>query len=220
MAYSTFKPIVTDGLVLNLDAANRRSFVSGSTVWYDLSGRGNTGTLNGGAGFNSANGGSITFDGIDEYVSLPTLPVLTSFTVEMWFNCSGSGTTGPSDPTYNTLIGNSSVNRLLYGNATKKLLAQMGAGNHLSTGSIQLNTWASVHYVYNSSNTTAQWFINGIADSILVGSIVFNTTKTIGSYNLSFYMMKGNISITKLYNRALSSTEILQNYNALKNRYI
>ena len=152
MAYSTFKPIVTDGLVLNLDAANRRSFVSGSTVWYDLSGRGNTGTLNGGAGFNSANGGSITFDGIDEYVSLPTLPVLTSFTVEMWFNCSGSGTTGPSDPTYNTLIGNSSVNRLLYGNATKKLLAQMGAGNHLSTGSIQLNTWASVHYVYNSPN--------------------------------------------------------------------
>ena len=61
MAYTTFKPIVTDGMVLNLDAANRRSFVSGSTSWYDLSGRGNTGTLNnmGSTGYTSSNGGTL-----------------------------------------------------------------------------------------------------------------------------------------------------------------
>lgn len=210
---------VTSGLVLYLNAADRNSYAGTGTTWTDLSGNSNTGTLTNGPVYSSANGGSIVFDGANDYVSLPTLPTLTSFTVEMWFNCTGPGSTGPSDTTYNTLIGNSSVNRLLYGNATKKLLAQMGAGNHLSTRSIELNTWALVHYVYDNSNTTAQWFINGVADSTFVGSISFNTTKFIGNYNLAFYMMKGNIAITKLYNRALSAAEVLQNYNASKSRF-
>ena len=59
--------IITNGLVLALDAANTKSYVSGSTVWRDLSGNNNSGSLTNGPTFNSANGGSIVFDGVDDY---------------------------------------------------------------------------------------------------------------------------------------------------------
>jgi hypothetical protein len=87
MAYTTFKPIVTDGMVLNLDAANRKSFVSGSTSWYDLSGGGNNGTLTNGPAYNSANGGSIVFDGIDDICSVVDTPFRfgNTFTISVWF---------------------------------------------------------------------------------------------------------------------------------------
>jgi hypothetical protein len=66
MAFNYSPKIVTDGLVLYLDAANSRSYVSGSTVWNDLSRSGVNGTLINGPTFNSANGGSIVFDGIND----------------------------------------------------------------------------------------------------------------------------------------------------------
>ena len=62
-------PIVTSGFVLSLDAANTKSYVSGSTVWNDLSGNGINGTLTNGPTFSSANGGSIVFDGVNDYIN-------------------------------------------------------------------------------------------------------------------------------------------------------
>ena len=61
-------PIVTNGLVLSLDAANSKSYVSGSTVWRDMSGNGTNGTLTNGPTFSSANGGIIIFDGVNDYI--------------------------------------------------------------------------------------------------------------------------------------------------------
>ena len=69
MAFNFSPKIVTDGLVLCLDAANSKSIVSGSTTWNDLSRGGNNGNLVNGPTFNSGNGGSILFDGVDDYVS-------------------------------------------------------------------------------------------------------------------------------------------------------
>ena len=63
------KPIVTDGLVLCLDAANPKSYPGSGTTWTDLSGNGNNGTLVNGVGYNSDNGGSLSFDGVNDYVS-------------------------------------------------------------------------------------------------------------------------------------------------------
>ena len=60
---------ITDGLVLCLDAANRKSYPGSGTTWTDLSGRGNTGTLTNGPTYSSANGGSIVFDGTDDIVN-------------------------------------------------------------------------------------------------------------------------------------------------------
>jgi hypothetical protein len=69
MAFRYSPKIVTDGLVLYLDAANTKSYVSGSTTWNDISRGGNNGTLVNGPTFNRGNGGSIEFDGVDDYVT-------------------------------------------------------------------------------------------------------------------------------------------------------
>ena len=68
MSFSYSPKIITDGLVLYLDAANPYSYVSGSTVWNDISRGGNNGTLINGPTFSSANNGSIVFDGTNDYV--------------------------------------------------------------------------------------------------------------------------------------------------------
>ena len=66
---SDFVPnsIIDDGLVLYLDAANTKSYPGSGTTWTDLSGNGNNGTLENGVGYNSGNGGSLVFDGVDDY---------------------------------------------------------------------------------------------------------------------------------------------------------
>ena len=68
MAFNYSPKISTDGLVLCLDAANTKSYPGSGTVWSDLSRGGNNGTLTNGPTFNSGNGGSIVFDGVNDYV--------------------------------------------------------------------------------------------------------------------------------------------------------
>ena len=82
--------IVTSGLVLNLDAANPRSYPPpyNGTVWTDLAGT-NNGTLTNGPTFNSANGGNIVFDGVNDFVQLSATPsslVTSNVTISSWFN--------------------------------------------------------------------------------------------------------------------------------------
>ena len=86
MAYNFSPKIVTDGLVLYLDAANTKSYVSGSTVWNDISRGGNNGSLINGPTFISGNGGSIVFDGVNNYVEFGDVLDLgtNSMTVNQW----------------------------------------------------------------------------------------------------------------------------------------
>ncbi len=85
MSFVHSPKIVTDGLVLALDAGNTKSYTSGSTTWFDKSGNANNGTLTNGPTFSSANGGSIVFDGVDdrvEFGSFGSLP--TQGTIQFW----------------------------------------------------------------------------------------------------------------------------------------
>jgi hypothetical protein len=204
--------IVNDGLTLYMDAGTSNSYnryFSPNRI---------SGTCINGIIYDSGNGGSIVFDGLDDYVALTPLLSGTSFTVEIWFNSAGAGLTGNTG--YNTLIGGNNANRLLYNVVSKTFLAQMGGGNHFSTGTTQLNTWCCVHYTYNSSNTTAQWVINTIADSTLVATINLNTSQSLGVGSLaSSYYFNGKMGRVLIYNKDLSSTEILQNYNASRARF-
>ncbi len=79
--------IVTNGLILNLDAANPKSYVSGSTTWNDVSRSGLSGTLVNGPTFNTGSGGSIVFDGTDDYVNCgnSTLFNLNQHSICFWF---------------------------------------------------------------------------------------------------------------------------------------
>ena len=89
MAFFRGPNVVTNGLVLALDAANTKSYVSGSTTWNDLSGNNNSGSLVNGPTFNSANLGSIVFDGVDDYINCgnsSTLNITETFTISLWIN--------------------------------------------------------------------------------------------------------------------------------------
>ena len=104
MAYSYGPSIVKSGLVLALDAANRKSYPGSGTVWSDLSGNNITGSLVNGPTYSSANGGSIVFDGTNDYVNCGDLPIFrisSQITLEAFFNISTyvnwSGIIGKSD---------------------------------------------------------------------------------------------------------------------------
>ena len=79
MAFNYSPKTVIDGLVLYMDAANSKSYVSGSTTWNDISRGGNIGTLLNGPTFNSSNSGNIVFDGTDDYVTVTEIGQLTRF---------------------------------------------------------------------------------------------------------------------------------------------
>ena len=82
------------GLVFVLDAANPTSYVSGSTTWQDLSGNNNSGSLVNGPTFNSSNGGSIVFDGSNDYVEISTVNASSQFTLNFWVKCIQTGSVG------------------------------------------------------------------------------------------------------------------------------
>jgi len=77
--------IITDGLVLCLDAGNPKSYPGSGTTWTDLSGNGNNGTLTNGPTYNSGNLGSLVFDGVNDYVNLGDLDLPAPFTLSIWF---------------------------------------------------------------------------------------------------------------------------------------
>ena len=223
--------IVKDGLVLYLDGSNTKSYVSGSTTWNDLTPNLNNGTLINGPTFNSGNGGSIVFDGTNELVQGSGISNITAFTISIWFKMTGPGSTGGVTNTYyNSLFGiNSGNRRILVATSTNvsitegRILAQMGGSNYFSdaTSLTVTNSWNNVVYTFSSNVATI--YINGIIQTTQSNSSVTFPDANIylGAYNnpITAYAMKGNISQSSIYNRSLSSSEVLQNYNATKSRF-
>jgi hypothetical protein len=229
---------ITDGLVLCLDAANRKSYPGSGTAWTDLSGRGNTGTLTG-AGYSSSNGGSLTFDGTDDYVVVNNGVLsgsFASFTVITWFyptvvvnynnvlDCnSGYYTSGNIGPRLE--MDSSGVLGWVYSNITEDN-NQFYFQNVISSG-LSANNWHCAAITYNGSGNSSTTYYNGTATGIsrgtsgtptgFVGSI---NSLNIGRGFFNARYFNGRISNAQIYNRALTAAEIQQNYNALKSRYI
>lgn len=216
--------IVTDGLVLCLDAANRRSYPGAGTIWTDLSGNGNNGTLTNGPTFSGANGGSIVFDGVDDFTSLSgTINLGSTFTILSWVKLSTLA--GGEYIVYGT-DANGADNSLGFISNTVWLFATETADvNNFSLigGSIaSTNIWYCIGCTINGS--TAKIYLNGVE--------LNSTTRafTIGAWNssgnsigrrgsLAQRYFPGNIASVQAYNRVLSITEIAQNYNAQKARF-
>jgi hypothetical protein len=205
--------IVESGLVLSLDAANIKSYASGSTTWFDKSGFGNNGTLANGPTYNSANGGSIVFDGTNDYVINTNLKY-SPFTYDVYFK-GGSGY----------------ISRLfgygwgLYVSATNQLAVW------IDTDTSHRSTTTNIPYDGNSitnisiafANSAFSLYKNGVFLQTVntPSSSVYSTTTqfTIGADNTGNAFFTGNIYSVKMYNRALTAQEILQNYNATKGRF-
>jgi hypothetical protein len=219
MAFNYSPKIVTDGLVLCLDAANTRSYVSGSTTWSDLSRSGNNGTLTNSPTFNSANGGSIVFDGTNDFVSTTYNAVLTNFTFCAWFRQSGSVISYQRivDKNYITgfWVGRNGTTPNSWGGGVIEPNPPFGRYITLTDGQ-----W---HYIVSRrQGTTHTIYGDGITNTIsgTVSSNALDTSQLIiGRELLTTALLNGNIAQTSIYNRALSESEILQNYNATKTRY-
>ena len=218
---NNFENIVTNGLILNLDGSWPTSF-SGTSTWYDLSSSNKNATLTNGPTLNTANGGSVQFDGIDDYATINqtlTTPItITGFvkynnqsqSLNMWFN---------SYP--HTVLG-VSLNRLGGG----QIYVYIGNGSGwqgqpgiISSTNMSANTWYHLAYVSNGSGST--FYLNGVN----VGSSIYSPSGWGSKYYLGWIevatgeYLNGNIGNTHVYNRALSPAEIMQNFYAQGPRF-
>jgi len=223
MAFGRGPKIVKDGLVLMLDAANPKSYPGTGTTWYDLSGNGYNGTLRNSPTFTTDNGGSLVLDGTNQDITITNnsdLQLSPSHTIEYAMNMDtiagtfrGTVMKGSFTSSYGHLINPTNNKLLIY-------LDSDNSVEHTSTTVFSINTWYHVVTTFDSGVSTL--YVNGTLDNS-VSSLTLTTNTsvlTIGSNNNgSNYFVDGKIPFVKLYNRALSSDEVLQNYNALKGRF-
>ena len=223
MSFTYSPKIVTDGLVFYVDAANPNSIISGETIWNDLI-QSNNGTLISDATFVSDVGGSIIFDGSDDSVSISSMVSYSSddpHTYSAWVYA--DNTSG-----YKWILNNGGTDLIIFG-------GYMGffwrGGGAVKQGiiPININTWYNLTVSYNGSTGTYDMYVNGILDtssntsSPTAGSgvswLAYTSIPIIGSWYNGGFDYSGKVSNVKVYNRALSSDEVLRNYNALKGRF-
>ena len=215
--------VVVDGLVLCLDAANTKSYPGSGTTWTDLSGRGNTGTLTNGPTYSSTNGGSLSFDGVDDKVVISSSSSFAfgtgNLTVTGWgyvtshINYRILASTRPGNGGYANAwhIGTDANGTiLLYSNAFNLQSA---------SNAVPVNQW--FYWTFTRDTGIGKLFVNTIV--VASGSVTNDYTLTqigIGDFPITgAEPWSGRISNTSIYNRALSAAEIQQNYNALRGRF-
>jgi hypothetical protein len=220
MAGNIAPKVVLDGLILYLDAANTKSYTIGDTTWNDISRSGNNGTLVNGPTFSSNNGGSMVFDGVDDYI-INTLPLLSIFSFSIFVN---RYTTPLVNESFMTTTGN--LNRFIYSAGLGfywRIRLLDGTYTNLSTGSnyVKLNTWYNISVTYDGD--VVNFYKNGQLTHTFSGISVyeeFGNTLYIGANLTNSAYFNGAVVTTQIYNKALSAQEVLQNYNATKTRFI
>jgi len=223
--------LIKNGLVLELDAGNIKSYQSGSTTWFDKSGNANNGTLTNGPTFNTGSGGSIVFDGTNDYVNVNTDPNLpgVSGSVSVWFNISNTQGSSAGNLGLSEIIlkhnNSESLNGWSIVASTSSLTSYIKNGStnwQVPTGSIITpNTWYNAVITFQS-NTSLSLYTNGIfISSVAIGTLTTNTNPLrLAVSNDPFWArFQGRVASTQVYNRALSAQEVLQNYNAQKSRF-
>jgi hypothetical protein len=212
---------VLSGLGLYLDAANTKSYISGSLVWNDLSGNDRTGTLTNGPTFSATDGGSIVFDGTNDFIQCLGSLTVTAATFLCWIKRSGD------QGTYDGILYSRGSNVTGMGFYTSNQLGYTwnNAINTYTWNSgltIPNLTWCMVALSVTSTAATAYLGqTNGITTatntvshaSSLLDDIKLAQDDTGGRF------FNGSIAIAQIYNRALSATEITQNFNATKTRF-
>lgn len=240
--------IVTSGLILNLDAGDALSYPGSGTTWYDLSGSGYNATLVNGASYSSSNGGIIYLSGdtnpsgasSSPHISFSTaiLSGRSELSIGMWvyLNSGNSGgnywaeggtlTTGTFPETwwqFNLISTNNWYTR-------DSSTGETGARNNdLNINYVSPNTWTYITAVYSVSSSIKAFYVNGSLSSSTSTSIDTLTTgrnpfqsfigRPTDTNDPSDNYLNGYISNVQVYNRAINTSEMLQNYNAFLSRF-
>ena len=217
--------IVSSGLVLCLDAGDVRSYPGSGTVWTDRSGLGNNGTLVNSVGYDSANKGSLIFDGVNDYVSLNNILSAKPFCISFWAKL--TSVKNQSFYTSRTILGHGIAIFALGATGSNTIRFDTGdIVNQWTTGyTPPLNVWINLTLQVNDSEK--QLYVNGsFVSSIAFTSSIINTSPTIATIGASQIngstldnYIAGNIGKYLVYNRALSAQEIKQNFEATRSRY-
>lgn len=227
---ATINPdIVTDGLVLCLDASNSDSYSAGSNICYDLSGNNNHGTLLNGVAFNSQNRGSLFFDGVNDYIEIPdsdSLKIMESnLSCFAWVKPSKNITTAANIVARRN--GSNIGGYIIHNTGTNILQCYIytttGGWQAVNASNVYVpNQWVYVGFTFDGS--FMRLYKNGFllqSPSSINGSTinpVVSTTR-IGANAGTSQQWPGDISIVQIYNTTLSDTNILDNYQATKGRY-
>jgi hypothetical protein len=214
-------PIVTSGLTMALDASNIVSYDTSGITWKNLVTDNLYGTLTNDPTYDSDGGGSIVFDGANDRVSLSNSPLPDNFTYSIWVKRTGDGNQGSRG----IVISNGSTyidvgfsNRILFSlilSGGSQNLIQSANGTMVSTG-----VWA--HYTATYNRQKAILYLNGVevaSSNYTLPPINDFSTFVIGQYAGDSYNLNGKIGNVLYYNRALSATEVQQNYNAQRGRF-
>ena len=168
--------IVTSGLILNLDAGNASSYPGTGTTWTDLSGNNRNGTLINGVGYTSANGGALTFDGVNDYISISNMSSAlvnkTKFSYDTWVKCNNVNHNG----TIFSFGGNSNFN-----NDILLLLIPNGFLFQINNGSdggatipFTSTTWNHVSWVFDGAQSgnsnRMKVYVNGVQQTLNFGT--------------------------------------------------
>lgn len=223
MATSGGPDCIDSGLVACYDAANKLSYPGSGTSWYDLSNTRNNGTLTNGPAFNSNAVGNILFDGIDDYVPLSLSVTLgNTFTINSFVKLTADNS--------DTSIFGSNANGAdnWFGIYTNKIFVYFTESADINNNSLSGNTtlsngvWYYVTTTINGSTVTC--YLNGVLDgtrtvAYTIGS--WTDVCAIGrrSFSTAQRYFYGNIANLSCYNRVLTASEILQNYNDTKTRF-
>jgi hypothetical protein len=208
---SYYGNIVKDGLILNLDAAKKDSYPGSGTVWNDISGNNNNATLINTPTYSTLGGGSILFNGTNSYAT-GSIQNSSTFTINIWAR------------NINNTIGGSFISTGTSPSTSTNSYIQIGGGvrpfqfngANLDFTAATTNQWVMLTGV--QLNTTQQLYINGASiRTVNVVSILgdyYNIGRRTDGVYLNTY-----ISTAQIYNRDLSASEVLQNYNSLKSRF-
>ena len=222
-----FGQTVTNGLVLSLDAADKNSYPGSGTVWTDLTSNSRIGTLTNSPTFNSANGGAIIFDGTNDYVSFSSINMAglpLGFTAFVKPNAFGAGNSN------NAIVRKGDNNPTDYAFSLRDSKVALGVeyadDATIPVGNTTLVAGNWYHLAASWNGTSVTFYVNGVNDGnvSLSATIVDDGKPTyVGGRFLGAGtgadIFNGSIASVQMYNRALSLTEVLQNYNAQKSRF-
>jgi hypothetical protein len=216
--------IVDNGLVLNIDAGNPRSYSGSGTTWNDATTSGFNYTLTNSPTYTSGTSGFFTFDGVNEYATASNNTALDTQTptVEVWVKTNATTQAGFwfEKGTVNTQYALFQEGAVIQ---WRQHFSGVGITNLSTTTATYMNTsnWYQVVGTFTTGSRIL--YINGVQvnSDTYSGTISTNTGgQWIGVYgNAVDYFYNGSLSICRVYNRVLTAAEVLQNFNASRGRY-